>query len=113
MTLFDGSPFNQRAVVILTLNAGGSVAENPAEALGCPQGIGGPMAQSCTGDVEGATVMTPSSDPKDLERRLTVMLKTKRGVAVGVESDADDRDRSCIHRWLSDVRADRADRGRW
>jgi hypothetical protein len=32
--------------------------------------------------------MTPSSDPKDLERRLTVMLN-ERAAAVGVESDAD------------------------
>jgi RNA polymerase sigma factor (sigma-70 family) len=39
--LFDGLPFNQRAVVILRFYAGCSVAET-AEALGCPQGSVGP-----------------------------------------------------------------------
>ncbi len=39
--LFDGLPFNQRAVVVLRYYAGLSVAEI-AEALGCPQGSVGP-----------------------------------------------------------------------
>lgn len=39
--VFDGLPFNQRAVVVLRFYAGFSVSET-AEALGCPQGSVGP-----------------------------------------------------------------------
>jgi RNA polymerase sigma factor (sigma-70 family) len=49
--LFDGLPFNQRAVVVLRFYAGFSVAET-AEALGCPQGSVGPWLTRALGTLK-------------------------------------------------------------